>query len=190
MAKINAYRGRGHDELYTYVDQHGTLVGEIVRNTGAHVASVEVSIDNGVLRLEVNGKEFSSITNALREMESVLAVSDAEGSEGSGNVANNVIGNYAILKHVVFGAVTMEDIVGLASPGTVRNKTSAKSRKPKTVKVTLDSSVLASGNLYNFFARDQILPIAHAHGGADGFQQYLAGKTVDQFANENGLVIA
>lgn len=186
--KPTYYRGRGFDELYEHVSNHGTLVGEIQRNTGDHVASVEISIQNKELVLEVNGKTFSSITNALSELYPELAVNDAEGSEGSGNIANNVIGNYAILKHVVFGNMTMEDIVGTA--GVTRGPRSPRTTKPKKATVTVNINELpASGNLYNFFKGDVIKNLARSMGGAEPFQAYLKGKTIADFARENGLTV-
>jgi hypothetical protein len=187
-SKPTYYRGRGFDELYDYVSTNGTLVGEIQRNTGDFVASVEISIQNKELFLEVNGQTFSSITNALSELYPDLAVNDAEGSEGSGNIANNVIGNYAILKHVVFGNVTMEDIVGTASVS--RGPRRPRVAKPKKITVTVNINELpASGNLYNFFKADVIKGLAKSMGGAEPFQAYLRGKTIADFARENGLTV-
>lgn len=188
MKQLTYYRGRGFDELFEYVSTNGTLVGEIQRNTGDHVASVEISIQNKELVLEVNGQTFSSITNALTELYPDLATNDAEGSEGSGNIANNVIGNYAILKHVIFGNVTMEDIVGPTSVSRGPRKPRSISVKKATVTVSINE-LPASGNLYSYFKRDQIIPIAQAHGGAEGFQAYLKGKTIASFAEENGLTV-
>lgn len=189
MAKVVSYRGRGFDELFQYVSTSGTLVGEIQRNTGEHVASVEISIQNSDLVLEVNGRTFTSITNALTELYPELAVNDAEGSEGSGNIANNVIGNYAILKHVMFGNVSMEDIVGPSNANPTPRKTRTVSAK-KTPKVVVNIKELpASGNLYDYFQREVIVAIAKAKGGAEAFQAYLKGKTISSFADENGLAV-
>lgn len=188
MKKPIYYRGRGHDKLYSYVQTNGTLSGNIIRNTGDRVAGVEIDIQNSELILEVDGQTFSSITNALNELYPSLAVNDADGSEGSGNLANNIIGNYAILKHVVFGNVTLEDIVGV-TPASPNRKGTVKVKAKKILEVAKDPTVTASGNLYRFFARDIIVPIAKQHGGAEGFQDYLKGKTVGDFATENGLAI-
>jgi hypothetical protein len=68
MKKPVYYRGRGHDELYNYVQTNGILSGNIVRNTGDHVAGVEISIQNNELILEVDGQTFSSITNAFLQL--------------------------------------------------------------------------------------------------------------------------
>ena len=188
MKKPIYYRGRGHDELYSYVQTNGILSGNIVRNTGDHVAGVEISIQNNELILEVDGQTFSSITNALSELYPSLAVNEAEGSEGSGNIANNVIGNYAILKHVVFGNMTMEDLVGTA--GVARSPRSPRTTKPKKATVTVNINELpASGNLYNFFKGDVIKSLARSMGGAESFQAYLKGKTIADFARENGLTV-
>ena len=188
MKKPIYYRGRGHDELYNYVRTNGTLSGNIIRNTGDYVAGVEISIQNNELILEVDGQTFSSITNALSELYPSLAVNEAEGSEGSGNLANNIIGNYAILKHVIFGNITLEDIVGV-TPTSPKRSGTVKVKAKKAPVVSKDPTVVASGNLYRFFARDVIVPIAKQHGGAEGFQDYLKGKTVGDFAAENGLAI-
>jgi hypothetical protein len=188
MKQPTYYRGRGFDELFAYVSTNGTLVGEIQRNTGDHVASVEISIQSKELILEVNGQTFSSITNALSELYPALAINDAEGSEGSGNIANNVIGNYAILKHVVFGNVTMEDIVGPASVSRGPRKPRVTKSKKPTVTVNINE-LPASGNLYSYFKREVIVGIAKAKGGAESFQAYLQGKTIAGFAEDNGLTV-
>ena len=188
MSKVVSYRGRGFDELFQYVSTNGTLVGKIQRNTGEHVAGVEISIQSSDLVLEVNGKTFTSITNALTELYPELAVNDAEGSEGSGNIANNVIGNYAILKHVMFGNVSMEDIVGLSNANTTPRKTRTVTTKKPTVTVNI-KELPASGNLYDYFQREVIVAIAKAKGGAEAFQAYLKGKTISSFADDNGLAV-
>jgi hypothetical protein len=190
MKKPVYYRGRGFDELYKYVSNNGTMVGEIQRNTGDHVASVEISVQNKELILEVNGQTFSSITNALTELYPDLAVNAADGSEGSGNIANNVIGNYAILKHVVFGNITMEDIVGasIATHTPRKPRSSTKTKKAPAVTVNI-SELPARGNLYSYFKRDAIVGIARAMGGPEAFQASLEGKTIKQFAQEHNLSV-
>ncbi len=112
MSTIQTYTGKGHDELYQHVQTSGALHGEILRTTGHVVSDVSVTIENGLLILRVNGVEYSSITSALQSNYDRFAVNRANGSEGSGDIANNIIGNYAILKHVVFGNITLDDIVG------------------------------------------------------------------------------
>jgi hypothetical protein len=62
----------------------------------------------------------------------------------------------------------------------------AQIAKQKTSPVK-NYNVPASGNLNKFFIRDQYLPIAQRLGGAAKFQEYLKGKTIEQFAKENGL---
>jgi hypothetical protein len=112
---MTTYTGRGFDQIVNYIDANGvngSIVGKLIRITGEKVATVEFSIQNDNLYLLVNGVEFSSITSALVTLESELSTNDATGSDGSGNVANNVIGNYAIMRHVVFGNSTLEQIIG------------------------------------------------------------------------------
>lgn len=63
-------------------------------------------------------------------------------------------------------------------------------KKAKTVVVKLDPTVtLAKGNLYRFFERKDIVPLAQNLGGAEAFQASLEGKTVAQFAHEAGLTL-
>lgn len=188
MTKRKIYRGRGCDEIFAYVSQHGELVGSIIRANGDHVADVSLSVVGDEVYLEVDGIEYSSITDALRQRYDELAIHDAGGSDGSGDIANNIIGNYAILRHVSFGNKTLEDIVGAVSTST--SSASRKVRAPKKKSVTVFKSpddVPARGNLYDFFSRDTIVAIANAMGGAERFQASLEGKTVAQFAQEHGL---
>jgi hypothetical protein len=67
-------------------------------------------------------------------------------------------------------------------------KTERAARKITGV-VVKDTSVQAAGNLYDFFSRDVIVPIAKSMGGAEAFQNSLKGKSIAQFASEFGLVI-
>lgn len=63
-------------------------------------------------------------------------------------------------------------------------------RKLKKSKVSVkDTSVTASGNIYDFFTRDQIIPIAKALGGPEQFQAAISGKSIADFAAEHGLTV-
>jgi hypothetical protein len=117
VAADKVYSGKGYNELYSKVLECGSLLGEIVRVTGDKVASVEFSIEDGSLILRVNGKEYSSITTALSKNYKNWAINSASGSEGSGDIANNIIGNYAILKHVFFDKESLYDIIGRYTSG-------------------------------------------------------------------------
>ena len=184
------YRGRGYDEMFeTCSNAGGTLSGQIIRATGEPIADVKFRIENSQLILEVAGEEYSSITGALSALAPEIATHDADGSEGSGNVANNVIGNYAILKHVIFGNRTMYEMVG-GSPVTV-NKSKVGS-KPKKVKTEIKdpTNTPASGNLYDFFQRAPVVEIAKRLGGAEAFQSAIKGLTIRQFASKFNLTIA
>jgi hypothetical protein len=66
------------------------------------------------------------------------------------------------------------------------NKTSGNLKSTPSKK---DTSVMASGNLYDFFSREVIVGIAKAMGGAEMFQSYLKDKTIAQFAQENSLPV-
>jgi hypothetical protein len=180
--KDKTYRGRGTDEITEIIKNTGAnLQGQIVRATGEHIANVEFALANGDLYLTVDGNEYTSITNALHEMAPELATHDADGSEGSGNVANNVIGNYAILKHVLFGGRSMYDMLG----GSNTTKT-VRITKAKAVKVVLadPKTTPAQNNLYNYFNRDDIIGIAKKLGGAEPFQAAIKGLTVSEFAQK------
>jgi hypothetical protein len=182
--KDKTYRGRGTDEITEIIKNTGTnLEGQIVRATGEHIANVEFALANGDLYLTVDGTEYTSITNALHEMAPELATHDAEGSEGSGNVANNVIGNYAILKHVLFGGRSMYDMLG--GSNTTKTVRIAKA-KAKAVRVVLadPKTTPAQNNLYNYFKRDDIIAIAKRLGGAEPFQAAIKGLTVNEFAQK------
>jgi hypothetical protein len=52
-----------------------------------------------------------------------------------------------------------------------------------------DTSVQASGNLYDFFDRPTIVSIVKLFDGSDKFQASLKGKSIADFANEYGLSI-
>jgi hypothetical protein len=192
MAKIKTYRGRGADEITGILkNSNGPLLGQIIRATGEPVADVEFRMEGTQLILTVAGEEYSSITNALHKLAPEVATHDADGSEGSGNVANNVIGNYAILKHVVFGGQTMYEIVG-GDAVAVKKPKEKKPAKAKVIKVERKdpASCPASGNLYEFFTRNQVVDIARAQGGAEAFQAMIKGMTINQFATKFGLTVA
>lgn len=187
--KEKIYRGRGIDEITEIVKTSGPLLGEIVRSTGEHIAGVEFDLVNGELYLTVDGEQYTSITNALHELAPEVATHDAEGSEGSGNVANNVIGNYAILKHVVFGSRTMYDIVGGTTTTRQPRQTGATRTKRVLVQRADPATTPAPNNLYNYFGRDSVIAIAKSMGGAEPFQAHIRSMTIQQFANEFGLTI-
>lgn len=191
MAKIKTYRGRGADEITAIVKNSGPMLGQIIRATGEPVADVEFRLEGTQLILTVAGEEYSSITNALHKLAPEVATHDADGSEGSGNVANNVIGNYAILKHVVFGGQTMYEIVG-GDAVAVKKPKEKKPAKAKVAKVEAKdpATTPASNNLYDFFKRDQIIAIAKELGGAEPFQAKIKGMTINQFATKFGLTVA
>ena len=60
-------------------------------------------------------------------------------------------------------------------------------REAKLKSKPLDRTVLAKGNLYDHFNRDDIVTIATELGGAENFQQYITGLTIEQFATEFNL---
>lgn len=68
-------------------------------------------------------------------------------------------------------------------------ETARRNRKVKKEVVVKNVNVPASGNLYDFFKREQIVAIAKAMGGAEAFQAYLKDKTVAQFAADNSLPV-
>jgi hypothetical protein len=189
MSKDRVYRGRGQEEITDLCQKMGgTVLGEIQRNTGDAVATVEFSLVNGELHLTVDGEQYTSITNALHELAPEIATNAADGSEGSGNVANNVIGNYAILKHVILEGQSMWEILGGDSHKKPRKTTPTAAKKARTV-ISDPSQTPAPGNLYNWFPRDQIVEIARQMGGAEQFQAAIQGKTVKQFADQFGLPV-
>ena len=191
MSKQNRfYRGRGYDEMFEICNNSGgVLEGQIIRATGEPIANVEFRTEGAQLILTVAGEEYSSITGALSALAPEIATHNADGSEGSGNVANNVIGNYAILKHVLFGNRTMYEMVG-GSPVSVKKiKTGTVTKKVK-IEVKDPTSTLASGNLYDFFERAQVVEIAKKLGGAEQFQSAIKGLTIEQFATKFELTTA
>jgi hypothetical protein len=189
MSKDRVYRGRGQEEITELCEKMGgTVLGEIQRNTGDTVATVEFSLVNGELHLTVDGEQYTSITNALHELAPDIATNAADGSEGSGNVANNVIGNYAILRHVILEGQSMWEILGGDSHKKPRKTTSTAMKKARTV-ISDPTQTPAPGNLYNWFPRDQIVEIARSMGGAEQFQAAIQGKTVKQFADQFGLPV-
>lgn len=181
---IKTYRGRGLEELR----ELAPISGRIERSTGEWVAEVEFTVENSQLILRVNGREYSSITNALHELAPELATHAADGSEGSGNIANNIIGNYNILKNVILGTQSMAEIVGTGSRTAAPSKTRFK--RPALPAVKIDSDLPARGNLYSVFAREEIVKIAQGMGGAEQFQNSLEGLTLQQFAEQHGLELA
>jgi hypothetical protein len=189
MGKDRIYRGRGQEEITELCQKMGgRALGEIQRNTGEAVATVEFSLVNGELHLTVDGEQYTSITNALHELAPDIATNAADGSEGSGNVANNVIGNYAILKHVILEGQTMYEILGGDAQKKPRKAVTSAAKKVRTV-VGDPAQTPAPGNLYNWFPRDRIVEIARSMGGAEQFQAAIQGKTVKQFADQFGLPV-
>lgn len=72
----------------------------------------------------------------------------------------------------------------------ILNERKVKSKK-STVTIKADpSDVQAAGNLYNYFSREQIVPIAKSLGGAEPFQEAIKGLTVKGFAEKFDLNIA
>ena len=192
MSKQNRfYRGRGYDEMFEIcTNSGGVLEGQIIRATGEPIADVGFRIESSQLILTVAGEEYSSITGALSALAPEIATHDADGSEGSGNVANNVIGNYAILKHVIFGNRTMYEMVGGTPVSVNKSKVGNKPKKAKAEAIKDPFSTPASGNLYDFFQRSQVVEIAKQLGGADDFQAAIKGLTIGQFASQFNLTIA
>jgi hypothetical protein len=123
MTKQISYTGRGFDSIVNYIDSNGvngTIYGKIVRITGEKIADVEFTIQNDNLFLFVDGQVYSSISSALITLEARIAQNSADGSLGTGNTANNVIGNYAIFRHVLFGNTSLEQIIGKSDNLRVR----------------------------------------------------------------------
>lgn len=52
------------------------------------------------------------------------------------------------------------------------------------------ATVVAKGNLYNYFSRDQIVSIARSMGGAEPFQVAITGLTIKEFAEKFDLKLA
>lgn len=185
MQSEKTYRGRGLEQLQELCQSRGGhLHGRIQRTTGEPVADIEFSLVNGQVHLIVEGEQYTSITNALHALAPDIATHDAEGSEGSGNVANNVIGNYAILKHVIIEGQSMWEILGGQPAG--RPSSSVKRAVIKRQRRDPETTP-AQGNLYDFFTRDQIVGIARQQGGAEQFQSQIKSMTVQQFADQFGL---
>jgi hypothetical protein len=61
--------------------------------------------------------------------------------------------------------------------------------KLKVVEKADPATVPAKGNLYIYFSRDQIVPIAKQAGGPEAFQASLAGLTVKGFAEKFALAV-
>jgi hypothetical protein len=63
--------------------------------------------------------------------------------------------------------------------------------KPRAKKVTIagrdPQTTPAQGNLYDFFARDQIVAIAKSLGGAAEFQAQIQGITITEFSDRFGV---
>lgn len=177
------YRGRGYDEIFEHVTINGPLVGEIIRITGERVAVISFDIDAGELALKVNGQEFTSVTNALSELYPKLAVNDATGSEGSGNIANNVIGNYAIFKHVVFGKVTLEDIVGTSATGSYVRKTPNPNRTHKVRPVKV---IMAKEGFWELYDKTTMASLVMKYG-RDLVKRAYDYLTITEFTNMFGI---
>jgi hypothetical protein len=114
---MTTYTGRGFDQIVNYIDTNGinnSLIGKLVRISGEKIATVEFSIQNDELFLFVNGTEYPNVTEAIRNLTSQCS-GDASGSNEDGNSANNVIGNYAITRHIIFGNTSLEQIIGRSS---------------------------------------------------------------------------
>lgn len=65
----------------------------------------------------------------------------------------------------------------------------ARKTAKKVIEQIKDTGVPASGNLYDFFERAQIVEIAKNLGGAEGFQAAIKGLTIGQFASKFNLTI-
>jgi hypothetical protein len=96
---------------------------------------VEFSVVGGNLHLNVDGTEYGNITSAIAGLAEYLTFGSSTGSNDDGNNTNNVIGNRAIRRHVVFGNTTLEQIVGHYIDGRIKavsdrvvNKPYAKTR--------------------------------------------------------------
>ena len=68
------------------------------------------------------------------------------------------------------------------------NNVKIKSKIKVPVKADPDS-VIARGNLYSYFSRDQIVSIAKQAGGPEAFQASLDGLTVKGFAEKFALAV-
>ena len=66
----------------------------------------------------------------------------------------------------------------------ILNSSLAQKKSKKPVVVQLDPSVIARGNLHDFFKRDQLVPISQRLGGAEKFQAAIEGLTISQFAKK------
>lgn len=110
-----SYTGRGFDSIVNYIDSNGinsSINGWMIRITGEKIAPVNFSIINDELILTVDGVEYPNISEAVRQLAINEARGSATGSNEDGNAGNNLIGNYAFLRHVVFGSTTLEQIIG------------------------------------------------------------------------------
>jgi flagellar hook assembly protein FlgD len=159
LKMTTTYTGRGFDQIVSYIDAHGTsgsLVGKLVRVSGEKIAAVEFSIQNDSLHLFVNGTEYPNVTEAIRDLTNQFS-GDATGSNEDGNSANNVIGNYAITRHIIFGNTSLEQIVGRS---TVTRARLAKSLVTRSVKVARTLNTEARSGIFKLYDYATIKNIA------------------------------
>jgi hypothetical protein len=138
---------------------------------------------------------------------SVMAVVNAQhrtslhlGSYRDAREAAYVVGLYrkdpirTITAYQVEGSFTdfPEDLytlpIGLEYEAAVAILSAKKSSKRVNEDIK-DIEVPASGNLYDFFQRTQVVEIAKQLGGAEAFQSAIKGLTIGQFASKFNLTI-
>jgi hypothetical protein len=126
------------------------------------------------------------------------------GSYSDAREAAYVVGMYrkdpvATIRHIQqYGSVDVfpQDLYQLP-PGLsyndavilLKNRKVKSKSKTKIIQKADPSTVPAKGNLYTYFTREQIVPIAKQAGGPEAFQFSLVGLTVKDFAEKFALVV-
>ena len=130
----------------------------------------------------------------LKELNAQLRTSLHLGSYADAREAAYTVGLYRkdpinTIRHVQkFGSISEfpSDLYDLPVGLSNTDALDILKNKPKK-QPTIDRAVLAKGNLYDHFKRDDIVTIANDLGGAENFQQYITGLTIEQFATEFNL---
>jgi hypothetical protein len=189
------YSGRGSNQIVSFMGDKSQVKATLYTVTDEEVTTVEFVRESKGLVLRVHGQEYDNITNALIDLEPVLA-QPTRGGDGSkegtaGNAASNIIGQYSIFKHIRFGGrtgVTLADIVG-TERGSNTSVTIRQVRTPVTgpKQYSPDSPIKFGPGLKRLFGQDRGTEYFTEQLGAEQLSKDFSELTIAQFAAKHGI---
>lgn len=189
------YSGRGGNQIQQFMGDKPLVTATLYTVNNDPVTEVEFQRESRGLVLRVHGQEYENITNALIDLEPVLA-QPTRGGEGSkdgtaGNAASNIIGQYSIFKHIKFGGrsgVSLADIVGTergSNSGVTERKLQPK--LPESITYSLSSPIKFGPGLKRLFGADRGTDYFTQLVGTEQLTQDYATLSIGDFAQKYGI---